>query len=231
MIGMAEEYIKEGFDGFISKPIQTSQLNAILTKHIKNKQSPEVIEAAKASKAAKFAGDINSFQDDPELLSKLREDFAKRHGNTFENICNALNTGDIKTAHRLVHTIKGLAGLIYENTLMETANETEQELAANNHPTNARLTALQTELTRVLADIGETQKTSTSEYVTPREVPELLEELTPLLSSRNTQCLNLLGRLRKIPQADLLCSQIENFDFGPALETLGELKRSLTASA
>jgi len=38
IIGQAEEFLKNGFDGFLSKPIITSHLDAILTRYIKDKQ-------------------------------------------------------------------------------------------------------------------------------------------------------------------------------------------------
>jgi len=37
MIDQAEEFIRNGFDGFISKPIQSKQLNAILQKYVRDK--------------------------------------------------------------------------------------------------------------------------------------------------------------------------------------------------
>ena len=37
IVGKADEYLEQGFDGFISKPIQTTYLNAILNKFIKDK--------------------------------------------------------------------------------------------------------------------------------------------------------------------------------------------------
>jgi len=49
LIGQAEKFIEGGFDGFISKPIQTKLLNTVLIKHIRKKQPPEVIKAAKAT--------------------------------------------------------------------------------------------------------------------------------------------------------------------------------------
>jgi CheY-like chemotaxis protein/two-component sensor histidine kinase/HPt (histidine-containing phosphotransfer) domain-containing protein len=44
--GQADIFLSNGFDGFIAKPIDIRQLNAVLRKFIRDKQSPEVIEAA-----------------------------------------------------------------------------------------------------------------------------------------------------------------------------------------
>jgi signal transduction histidine kinase/FixJ family two-component response regulator len=50
--GQAEIFLKNGFDDFISKPIDMRVLNAALNKHIRDKQTPEVVEAARMEKAA-----------------------------------------------------------------------------------------------------------------------------------------------------------------------------------
>jgi len=45
--GQADIFLGNGFDDFISKPIDIRQLNNVLNKLIRDKQPPEVIEAAK----------------------------------------------------------------------------------------------------------------------------------------------------------------------------------------
>jgi len=55
LVGQAEMFMKNGFDGFISKPIDVRQLNSTLNKMIRDKQSFEVIDAARQQKAAKQA--------------------------------------------------------------------------------------------------------------------------------------------------------------------------------
>jgi len=47
LIGRAEMFLNSGFDRFISKPIDSRELNLVLNELIRNKQSPEIIEAAR----------------------------------------------------------------------------------------------------------------------------------------------------------------------------------------
>ena len=47
VIGQAEIFLANGFDDFISKPIDVRQMNAVLNKLVRDKQPPEVIEAAR----------------------------------------------------------------------------------------------------------------------------------------------------------------------------------------
>ena len=50
VIGQSDKFIEYGFDGVLSKPIIPLHLNSVLVKQIRDKQPPEVIEAARASK-------------------------------------------------------------------------------------------------------------------------------------------------------------------------------------
>jgi len=47
IIGRAEMFLKNGFDGFISKPIDSRELNLVLNEFIRNKKPPEVVEEAR----------------------------------------------------------------------------------------------------------------------------------------------------------------------------------------
>ena len=48
--GQADVFLNNGFDDFISKPIDIRQMNAVLNKLVRDKQPPEVIEAARQKK-------------------------------------------------------------------------------------------------------------------------------------------------------------------------------------
>ncbi|MCL2500992.1 MAG: ATP-binding protein [Defluviitaleaceae bacterium] len=47
LTGQAEIFMEKGFDGFLSKPIDLRQLNVVLNKYVRDKQPPEVLEAAR----------------------------------------------------------------------------------------------------------------------------------------------------------------------------------------
>ena len=231
LIGQAEEFIKLGFDGYISKPIQTKQLNAALLKHIRDKQPPEVIEAARLSKesmaaASDVKGDIDDFQNSSDLVETLRFDFARQYANLFTDISNSVKSNDTQMAHLLTHTLKGAAGLIHETSLANTARHLEQKLQNGEALTIRDLSALESELSRVLADIGKPEivEFHTLEPMENKEALALLNELEPLLSTKDARSLIFLDELKRIPGTKVLCEQIENFDFKLALVSLSELK-------
>jgi PAS domain S-box-containing protein len=51
LAGQTEMFLANGFDDYLSKPIDTHRLDILLNKLIRDKQTPEVIEAAKAATA------------------------------------------------------------------------------------------------------------------------------------------------------------------------------------
>ncbi|MCL2168856.1 MAG: response regulator [Defluviitaleaceae bacterium] len=159
LIGQAEESIKSGFDGFISKPIQTMHLNTILHRFIKDKQPPEIIEAAQVADSG-VLGDIDGYMSSADLADVLRADFVASHKDTFSRISQALDSGNIPTAHRLAHTLKGVAGLIQEPELVRLAGDMEDLLREAQVPAASQLDALENELERVLKGIEITETTT-----------------------------------------------------------------------
>jgi len=48
-----------------------------------------------------------------------------------------------------------------------------------------------------------------------------------MLECYNSECVNLLGKIRAVPGTEELVRQIEDYDFESAAETLAELMRDL----
>ncbi|MCL2839636.1 MAG: response regulator [Defluviitaleaceae bacterium] len=228
LIGQAEVFIEKGFDDFISKPIQTKRLDEILIKYVRDKQPPEVIAEANAMAQVAKASHIDDFMNDEAVVGKLRNDFARDHKNTFEKIMKAIAAGDTPTAYRLVHTVKGLAGLISENALMDAAQAMENSLRSDMSPTTAQITTMEMEMARVLVNIAEN---------TPKAEPlpvgvaldrsgalDALDHLIPLLKSRNVESTNALDPLRPFPEAMIIITQVEQFEFDAALKSAEVLK-------
>ncbi|MCL2356886.1 MAG: response regulator [Defluviitaleaceae bacterium] len=220
IIGQAEEFIKGGFDDFISKPIQTNHLNATLHKFVKDKQPPDVIAAATQSRSKKPAPSSNN------LAERMRLDFAKNHADGFKNLKTAIDAHDTESAILAAHTLKGVAGLIGEKELATSAARVEQILAKGDTPSTKLLDSVEGEMFRILGDAPQ-DNAKNSRPLDERGSLALLAEIEPLLMSQDTECLNFVNNLKNIPQSETLCRQIENFDFDDALKTLYALKSEL----
>ncbi|MCL2851407.1 MAG: ATP-binding protein [Defluviitaleaceae bacterium] len=157
LVGQAEEFMKNRFDGFISKPIQTAHLNGILNKFIKDKRSSEAEREEDVADIVIDPDDDAGFDDyllDPELVAVIRADFIKTQSNAMEEINRAIANGDIKTAHRLAHSLKGMAGLLNEQPLAKAAQEAEHIMKRGAVPEDSCMQAMETELNEVLRKIG-----------------------------------------------------------------------------
>ncbi|MCL2222210.1 MAG: response regulator [Oscillospiraceae bacterium] len=239
LVGQAEEYTKRGFDDVVSKPIQSTQLNDVLLKFIRDKQPPEVIAEAKAKSSiheladSSFAdenqfankNDINSFLNDESVIEKLRDDFARGHKDALVTITQALNGGDTETAHRLAHIMKSSAALIGEKTLSQIAKDAEDSLRDKKTLSDTQLSDLENELNHVLDNITLPKLTEVKGDMTKEEINELLDKLEPLLQSQNADSLKYIDELRRIPEAAELVKQMDDYDFELADKSMEALRQ------
>ena len=223
LIGHSDNFLKNGFDGFISKPINTTHLNSILVKYVKNKT---------AAGAQSAMVDIDSFLSDPDVLFKLRTDFAKTQRDAAVNMRRALDDSDIKTAYRLSHSLKGLAGLIKEDELTKRAQLIEDilrnESATADDIPEDMFNNMTNELARVLESIGPlAEHVNFSRALNKEKAAQTFDRLEPLLRSRNIEANAMLNELREIPESDELIDEIERFNFAKARDTLEKLREML----
>jgi len=238
LVGQVEEFLRNGFDGFISKPIQTAHLNSTLTKFVRDKQPPEVIEAARSADGidpVQGNGGIDGYLDKPDVADKLRADFARSQRNVLPDLKRALQAGDVKTAHRLAHTLKGLAAIIKEASLTRAAADLESLLAHGERGEVAmrQLSVLEQELTPVLEGIIEEAKMPNDNTPQPGvafdkdKTRGLLDRLEVSMSRDSAENLDLAEDLKSIPEAAVWVRLVEDFDFDTALKTLPALREVL----
>jgi PAS domain S-box-containing protein len=190
---------------------------------------------------------LKALGGDEHLYEELSAGFWRDHSADGGRIRAALEGGDFSLAHRLAHTLKSTAGLIGAARVRRIASAIEKALAEENiagaqkqaPELEAEMAALAEELApdreRDPADRG-TGAAAEAGPPGPEQGPdrsavlELIEELRPLLKSGNTGSLSLAAEIKeRFPagKGGCLVRQIEDFDFKDALETLGEIKRSL----
>ncbi|MDR2596985.1 MAG: response regulator [Treponema sp.] len=130
IVGQDEMFMKNGFDGFISKPIDIRQLNITLINHIRDKQSPEVLEAAqkKKSKVDKKQTSVYEVQQiNPQSAGFFVRD-AEKAIHVLDNILqkNFNTESDIQLYIINVHAMKSALANIGEIELSESASRLEQ---------------------------------------------------------------------------------------------------------
>jgi HPt (histidine-containing phosphotransfer) domain-containing protein len=211
-----ELYQKCGIKDCVGKPFRVRELWACLLKYI----SPVRWDTE----------DINETrQHDEELKYILMVNFVNDNKNRYNEITEAINSGDIKLANRLAHTMKSNAGQLGKTKLQKAAADVEYLLKdGKNLVTSEHLAILKTELNAVLDEIApllSEDTTPQAEVLGREEARELLVKLKPLLEKGNPDCLKFIDALRGIPGSGELIQQMENFDFELATETLDSLDK------
>jgi len=238
--GAKEMFLANGFNGYISKPIEMRSLKRLLQDWLP-KEKVKLKDMPSGKKKQNF---------DPEFLKTLHKLFYKNNCDKYTEITAALDDGNITTAHRLAHTLKSNAGQLGITALQSAAEDIERSLKhGKNNVTGMQLKILDKELHKVLEKFSgfhqmpenqaEAQKTvnpaaaaqdaaQNIEYLDAKSAAELLEALIPLLKSGNTECIAYIEKIRLLKVDEglkkQLIQQIDDFKFENAYNSILQLK-------
>jgi len=128
LIGQADVFLQNGFNGFISKPIDSRELNRILNEFIRNTKPPEVVQAARRQREKEQQSNL------PESTSAQKAEFfaedARQAVKTIEDIgiSSVLQPNEEETALYIitVHGMKSALANIGETELSAIALRLEQ---------------------------------------------------------------------------------------------------------
>jgi len=222
--GAKEMFLANGFHDFISKPIDVRELIGVLEKWL----PPEKVRAR---------ADLHESRDridkDDELHRKSIITFVKENRNTYEKIYNSLAYGDLKTAHRIAHTLKSSAGYLGRKGLQDASLSLESSLQSEPPTyTKGQLNALKIELEKALFEYetvfqeAESVKTEAI-HMDNDALAGLLSELKPLLEKNDFGASGYVERLQGVAGMENLAELIDDFDYDGALELLNESLASL----
>jgi PAS domain S-box-containing protein len=217
-----EIYKLKGMDDCVGKPFTSQELWHCLMKYFKPVDWQRVDENQHAI-------------SEDKLRQKLINNFVKDNRNKYGEIVEAVESGDIKLAHRMAHTLKSNAGQLGKTLLQKAAADIEQQLTNGQNLASAeQMAALERELNAALAELepqvvdlsggGAAENTGIASVESSLE---LIEKLAPMLELGDIGARQFIFELRRIPGSEDLIQQIEDFDFDLALATLAELKKSL----
>jgi PAS domain S-box-containing protein len=152
VLGNADMFLENGFDDFISKPIDIRQLNSILKKFIRDKQSPEVLKAAEHSiyyapaddvKAVRFiapeteipgvdiARGLERYSNNEEVYLKILRAYVASLRSLLEAYETVNNNEDELSDYKIrIHGIKGASLNIYAEPVAEITLKLEKAAAA-----------------------------------------------------------------------------------------------------
>ena len=212
-------YAKAGMKEIIGKPFSSQELWTCLKKYL----TPVAYHEENKHQREKVNRDLHQ---------RLVNTFVSSNKDKFPEIEKAIEAGDIKLAHRLVHTLKSNAGQLERTRLSQLAGDVEKGLktgADNTIP--EQMEALRIELDSTIKELEPLVKSTGSAQVSDEKSGalssrRLLKELKPLLLDSDFDCLTFIEDLRLIEGSGKLIEKIENLDFELALPELEELMKS-----
>jgi signal transduction histidine kinase len=128
--GQKDTFLANGFDDFISKPIDIRQLDTILNHLVRDKQPPEVIEAARRqTNGTEGENGSKRTQEDLMLLGSFIRD-ARKVIVLIERLCDDPgllgSEKELRAFTVVIHGIKSSLGLIGEKDMSEEAYSLER---------------------------------------------------------------------------------------------------------
>ena len=133
LAGQAAMFLDNGFDDFISKPIDMRHLNMTLNKLIRDKYPAEVVEAAKKQKEHLYSGGVQKKSLEPELAEIFIRD-ARKALTILEAIYlnNFRRDADLSIFIINIHAMKSALANVGETALAANATNLEQAGRENN---------------------------------------------------------------------------------------------------
>jgi HPt (histidine-containing phosphotransfer) domain-containing protein len=221
VIGAREMFMQNGFNDFISKPIDADELQEVVHRYL----PPDKVRTEYKNENQQAIT-----EKEGQLRQKSIITFVKQNQNTFENICNSLSAGDFKTAHRIAHTLKSIAGYLGKIDLQEAASSLEHSLQGKTAEyTSEQLDAIGKELTSALREFEPLLKEAESEKpeavrIDDEKLSALFAVLEPLLIKGEFCATNYVEELQGIAGMEELAERIDDYDFEGALKVLRSLK-------
>lgn len=170
-----------------------------------------------------------------EVFTRLLDQFCANHASDMGTLGAKLEENDFETAHRLAHSLKGVAAMLGMATIQTLAADLEKDLK------KPQDIGVLVERAKTLEEIVATMIHDLTE-VLPKEAPAVqpldpsnlvqkAQELRRLLQSDDSlagvQMRALHGAFVSVDPtgASKLLRQVENFDFGEAIKTLDALMK------
>jgi signal transduction histidine kinase/CheY-like chemotaxis protein/HPt (histidine-containing phosphotransfer) domain-containing protein len=183
MTGQADRFLHNGFDGFISKPIDIRELNDSLNKFIRDKQPAEVIEKARLERTElmKLTAGKTRLSAGSELAKIFTRD-AEKAAAVLET-ADCRKSGDLQMFIINVHSMKSALANIGETDLSAVAFKLEQsgragDIGAVTAGTPLFLEALRAVIEKIkpIDEEGETVIESAEDQAYLREKMQVIRE-------------------------------------------------------
>jgi len=257
MHGDREKSLAAGMDDHVTKPIDPTELFQRLARYVHREPTPRAPTAEPP--AAPTTPLPPGFPETPHLdvragLTRLGGNVAVYHKvlrsmqrelrPIEEQLDAAVAAGDLPTAHRLAHTVKGVAGNVGATHLLAAATALDASLTSQLPPPEEQLQAFRAALREVVAVVDRIEGAepavapppASAATLSAAEVLDWLRELEPLVREhRPARCTRQVHKLEgQVPPAELaaplrdLVALVEAYRYDEAALRLAGLIETLS---
>ncbi len=228
MAGDREKCIDAGMNDHVAKPIDPKQLFTTLGQYVQAKEgakataikSVEEVEITipKISRIDTVGG-LERIGGNKKLYLKLLVSFRDKYANAVDEFKAALDKGDVKTAERIAHTIKGVSGNIGAGALQNVSLDLEAAIKEGKNIEEKLLDFAETLQTTVhsLQDVKEIEETSMrqtgGDVSSKKDLIGILEKLQPALKKRKPKdCKAIMEEVNILTWPENLQEKISNLN-------------------
>jgi signal transduction histidine kinase/DNA-binding response OmpR family regulator/HPt (histidine-containing phosphotransfer) domain-containing protein len=247
MAGDRDKALEVGMNDHVAKPIDVARLFEVLDHWIKVPQARQLQALdADASAPAPSGGllDLPGFDHaaglmrcggNEDIYRKILAKFRDTQAESPQRIQAALEAGDLATAEREAHTLRGVAGNIGAEAVHTAVGVLEGAIKQGADPA-AALTALDQTLATLIESLSMAPSSngSTGETIATdsADLKPLLGQLEQLLKASDTEAETLVVQIEsRLEDGELksrlqrIAKHIDDYDFENALKLLGEQEK------
>ncbi len=251
-----------GMNDQVDKPISPSDLYATLAKWVapalflSGREVPAFRSAAKVGidpqiksvPGLDVADGLGRFQGDREMYCRALQRFAQENSDVAERIADDAANGDLESAVRSAHTLKGLAGTIGAGELAVAARNLETRLSSEpGRVSRDDLAGVQRRVDQTIDAIGTVIKAlrqpgkkddPPSEPADMHSLLSKLDALEALLREDSFEANAMISQIARLSRAVQMAEDIkplkeavEGYDYPAALDQLSAVRKKLASKA
>jgi len=254
--GVEKKCLKAGMNDYITKPIDPEKLYYVLAKWIKPAQVKTIsrkkrvaeTDMPEKSRFKEIAGinvdvGLKNVAGKRDYYFKILQRFSKNYSSFIDDYNKLVDLGKRKEAFRLVHSLKGVVGIVGAEKLHFIVGELEDSLEKGNEKkidvylekVNSNLKQLLKEIDKAgITQVKEKNAGTSEKKVILKELKNRLNILKSLLELHEYDAVNYYENIRHflidsgfLSESKVLEDRIELYDFDEALQIVVEIESKL----